>query len=146
MQRLFPMKYPHQTNDSDLTMTVSSSIVGSSSDPNVFGPPFWFVLHNAAVTYPVAPTSFVKNGMIQLLSNLPLIVPCIYCREHFYTFITHANLNKAVESRESLFDFFVTIHNYVNKRYGKNEMSLQQAKTLYGYDNPNGSNVRITYV
>lgn len=139
------MKYPQQVNDSDLTMTISSSIVGSSSDPNVFGPPFWFVLHNAAVTYPVTPTPYVKNGMIQLLTNLPLIVPCIYCREHFYTFLTHANLSAAVESKESLFGFFVTIHNYVNKRYGKNEISLIDAKRLYGFDNPKGSTVRITY-
>lgn len=140
------MKYPYQqTNHTDLTMNVSSSIVGSSSDPNVFGPPFWFVLHNAAVMYPVTPTNYVKNGMIQLLANLPLIVPCIYCREHFYSFITEANLNAAVASKESLFSFFVSIHNYVNRRYGKNEISLDEAKELYGFDNPKGSSVRITY-
>jgi hypothetical protein len=84
--------------------------------------------------------------MKQLLSTLPLLVPCVSCKEHFYSFIRQTDLDKVVSSRESLFEYFVNVHNYVNRRYGKPEMSIAQAKKLYGFDKPGvGSSIRITY-
>lgn len=126
-------------------MMITNSNVGYSSDPNVFGPPFWFVLHNAAVSYPNFPTVYVKNKMKNLLINLPIIVPCLMCREHFHAFLLDADLDKSVSSKESLFKFFVDIHNYVNRRYGKPSMEIDEAKKLYGFDSDKGSSVRITY-
>ena len=129
-----------------IEMFISKSIQGSSHDPDIFGPPFWFTLHNGITTYPINPTPFVQNGMKQLLLNLPLIVPCLTCKEHFYTFLRNADLDQATSSRENLFSFFVDIHNYVNKRYNKPMMSLEEAKIIYGYNKPGiGSNVRIVY-
>lgn len=126
-------------------MSITKSLVGNSSDPNIFGPPFWFVLHNGVNSYPKNPTPFVRDGMKQLLINLPLLVPCITCKEHFYHFLRRADLDKAVASKEDIFAFFVKIHNYVNIRYGKREVSLQEAKDMYGFDSPFGSAIRITY-
>ena len=130
-----------------IEMNITNSIQGSSYDPDVFGPSFWFTLHNGITTYPINPTPFVQTGMKQLLLNLPLIVPCLSCKEHFYSFLRNSNLDHATNSRENLFAFFVDIHNYVNKRYNKPMMTLEDAKRMYGYDKPTGvgSNVRITY-
>ena len=140
------VRYPERSNEPDpLTMKISSSIVGFSSDPDIFGPPFWFVLHNAAVTYPRNPTLFVKNGMKSLLLNLPLLVPCINCREHFSSFLNNTNLDNVVKSKDTIFTFFVNVHNYVNKRTGKREMSVDEAKVLYGFDRPGGTTMRIKY-
>lgn len=139
------MPYAYVTNKPMINMTVSSSFVGKSSDPNIFGPPFWFVLHNAANSYPNQPTQWIREGMKQLLINLPLLVPCINCKEHFYNLLRTTNLNTVVSSKENLFAFFVETHNYVNRRYGKSEMTVNEAKELYGFDTPAGTNMRITY-
>lgn len=121
-----------------------STNIGSTHDPEIFGPSFWFTLHNGATNYANLPTDFVKNGMKSLLINLPLLVPCINCREHFYAFLTRCNLDLAVSSRDQLFEFFNDIHNYVNSRYGKPSMSLEDAKRLYGFNN-NGTLMKISY-
>lgn len=129
-----------------IEMKITSSLQGSSYDPDAFGPAFWFTLHNATTTYPNQPTPAIQNSMKQLLINMPLLVPCVNCKEHFYAFLRKANLDAATSSRENLFRFFVDIHNYVNKRYRKPEMTLEAAKLMYGFDKPGvGSMIRITY-
>lgn len=126
---------------------VSDTLTTSSYDPAVFGPAFWFTLHNGATTYPTMPTDYVRNGMRQLLINLPLLVPCLVCREHFYEYLRDCKLDKAVESRENLFAFIVGVHNFVNVRYGKLPMTLAEAKRIYGFDAPGrGTRVRVQYV
>jgi len=128
-----------------LTMDVNRSFVGSIFDPNVFGPAFWFTLHAGAAAYPENPTPWTKNGMKSLLVNFPLLIPCgSPCREHFYAYVKNADLNDVVSTREKLFKFLVDAHNYVNVRYSKPIMTLNDAKSLYGYDN-NGRVMRITY-
>jgi hypothetical protein len=129
-----------------LNMKITSVTKGSSYDPDAFGPPFWFTIHNSATTYPVNPTPIIRDSMKCLLQNLPLLVPCVSCKEHFYTYLNSINLDNVVESKENLFSFTVNVHNYVNRRYKKPEMSLNDAKKLYGFNNPEtGSSIRITY-
>jgi hypothetical protein len=129
-----------------IEMSITHSVVGSSTSPDVFGSAMWFTLHNGVLSYPQNPTEFVREGMKQLLTNLPLLVPCLNCKEHFYTFIKTSNLMDAVSSREKLFKFIVDIHNYVNRRYGKRVYTLDEAKRFYGFNDPmKGSSVRITY-
>lgn len=129
-----------------IEMNVNTTIVGSTTDPIIFGPSFWFTLHNGAVSYPENPTKFVKDGMKQLIINLPLLIPCKSpCREHFYDYIVKSNLDDVIRNRENLFRFFVDIHNLVNSRYGKDVMSLEDAKTIYGYRNGK-TTMKITYV
>lgn len=118
-----------------LQMNVDTSMVGYTNDPVIFGPSFWFTLHNGAVSYPENPSAYVKAGMIQLIRNLPLLIPCkTPCREHFYDYVNRSDLNSAVASRENLFRFFVNIHNIVNSRYGKEIVTLAEAKEMYGFD------------
>jgi len=126
-------------------INIFSSTTGSSSDPNVFGPPLWFTLHNSSVTYPENPTAFIQNTMINLLTSLHLLIPCQVCKEHFVSYLATVNLKDVTKSRESLFIFFVNIHNYVNNRYNKPQMTIKEAKQLYGFDSPHGSVIRIKY-
>jgi hypothetical protein len=127
-------------------MDVSNVMTGSTTNPDIFGPALWFTLHNSAVVYPRKPTEYIRSGMKNILINLPLIIPCVNCKEHFYDFVHRADLDKAVSSRENLFSFWVDVHNYVNRRYRRPEMSLVDAKRLYGFDTPErGATMRITY-
>lgn len=124
----------------------SKTLTGSSFDPEIFGPSLWFILHNGSVSYPTYPTKFVQNGMKQLLLNIPLLIPCLTCREHFYSFIRTSNIDDAISSREKLFKFMVDAHNYVNVRYGKTPMTLESAKLFYGFNNPGvGASMKIKY-
>lgn len=118
----------------------------SSYEPDSFGPAFWFTLHNGSTIYPENPTFVVKQGMKQLLINLPFLIPCIKCREHYFNYVKNTNLDQVVNSRENLFSFIVTLHNYVNQNNGKPMMDINVAKQLYGYyDKEHGSKIYITY-
>ncbi|MGL4356644.1 MAG: FAD-linked sulfhydryl oxidase [Aeromonas popoffii] len=129
-----------------MDMKISYSEIGSTTQPAIFGPAMWFTFHNGAVLYPKHPHPCTKYGMKQLLINMPLMIPCLNCKEHFYNFIRNADLDKAVSSRDELFKFWVDVHNYVNGRYGKPIVSLEEAKQLYGFYKPEvGSRIRITY-
>ena len=84
--------------------------------------------------------------MKKLIANMPLLIPCTTCKEHFFTFLKTVNFDRITSSKESLFKFFVDAHNYVNERFRKPEMSLSDAKKMYGFDKPGvGSMIRITY-
>jgi hypothetical protein len=129
-----------------IDMKITTTTNNSSYDPDAFGPAFWFTLHNSAGTYPNKPTKVIQQSMKELITNLPLLVPCLTCKEHFYNFIKYSNLDIATANRENLFRYFVDVHNYVNKRVNKKtEMSLNDAKKIYGFDKPTGSSIRITY-
>lgn len=129
-----------------MDMNITYSVTGTSTDPSIFGPAMWFTFHNGAILYPKRPTDYVKHGMKQFIYNVPLIIPCLSCKEHMYDFLNRTDLDAAVSSRESLFKFWVDIHNYVNKRYGKRQISLNEAKAIYGFDKPEiGSPIRISY-
>jgi hypothetical protein len=129
-----------------IEVKVTTTTQGSSYDPDAFGPAFWFTIHNATTTYPNRPTAFVQDGMKNLIANMPLLIPCVTCKEHFFTFLKTSNLDMVTSSKENLFKFFVDVHNYVNRRFRKPEMSLADAKKMYGFDKPGvGSMIRITY-
>ncbi len=130
-----------------INVKVTTTTQGSSYDPDVFGPAFWFTIHNATTTYPNRPTIFVQDGMKQLISNMHLLIPCVSCKEHFFAFLKTSDIHQATSSRDNLFNFFVNTHNYINRRFRKSEMSIADAKKMYGFDKQGvGSMVRITYV
>lgn len=106
---------------------------GNGTSPDVFGPPFWFTLHNGASKYPDEPSSIVQTKMKNFIIAIPVMLPCLKCKDHATSYI-ESNLEKLdtiVSSRKNLFNFFVDFHNYVNKQYGKNILSYEQAEELY---------------
>ena len=106
---------------------------GNGTSPDVFGPPFWFTLHNGASKYPNDPSSIVQTKMKNFIIAIPIMLPCLKCKDHATSYI-ESNLEKLdtiVSSRINLFNFFVDFHNYVNKKYGKNIIGYEQADELY---------------
>jgi hypothetical protein len=121
--------------------TVNHSNTG---DPAVWGSAFWFTLHNGSIRYPVNASKIVSDKMKGFIRGIVYILPCSDCSAHATSFIEdpNNNLDTICNSRENLFDFFCRFHNYVNKRYGKPEMSTADAYKLYS----NGANVtKLTY-
>lgn len=116
----------------------------SSANPEVWGPAFWFTLHNGAIRYPIHASPITKERMKQYIAGMPVMIPCETCKEHATAHIenNYNNLDQICSGRQSLFNFFVDFHNKVNKRYGKPEMSYEDAYKLYS----DGAHVsKLTY-
>jgi hypothetical protein len=109
------------------------SINAESGNPEVWGPAFWFSLHNGAHKYPVKATPIWKERMKNFIIGIPVMLPCEKCSVHATSYIekNYHLLDKIVESRTNLFEFFVTFHNDVNKRLNKPEVSLKDAYLIY---------------
>lgn len=126
-------------------MDISIQPFQNSYEPQAFGPAMWFTLHNGASAYPEKPSLVVQNSMMQFLSNLHFMIPCLECREHYFQYVRNTDLAAATRNREALFTYIVDMHNNVNFRIGKPTMSLETAKQVYGFYRPRGSIIRITY-
>lgn len=101
--------------------------------PEVWGPAFWFSLHNGSIRYPVNPSPLWKHRMKSFIQGIPVMVPCEKCADHATAYIESQsdNLDHAVSTREKLFTFFVDFHNFVNARLGKPEIPIEAANKMY---------------
>ena len=121
-------------NDSpNINMKWTTLQYANSSDPNVWGPSFWFTLHNGAARYPIKASPICAERMKGFIMGMPVMIPCEKCQDHATAHIeqNYHRMNEIVSGREQLFNFFVSFHNYVNKRYGKPEMDYKTAYDLY---------------
>ena len=105
----------------------------NSKHPDVWGPAFWFTLHNGASAYPVEATPICAKRMRKFIIGMPIMIPCEKCQDHATAYIeqNYHKLNEIVKGRQNLFNFFVSFHNYVNERYGKPQMGYEEAYALY---------------
>ena len=106
---------------------------GISSSPNIFGPAYWFTLHVGALNYPLRPSPIVIDKMKNFINAIPIMVPCVNCKEHATAYIekNYDKLDSICSSRDSLFKFFVDFHNEVNIQTNKPVMSYEDAYKLY---------------
>ncbi len=110
---------------------------GWSNDPKVWGRHLWYYLHTCAMNYPENPTPTDKKEMEEWLKTLPVTLPCRNCSKHYRSYIEEnaSRLPEICSTRENLFNFLVDIHNKVNARTDKEEMSYDDARKLYGGNN-----------
>jgi len=103
------------------------------SDPEVWGPAFWFTLHNGAAKYPISASPITKNRMKSYILGIPFVLPCEACKIHATNHIekNKNNLDDICSGMKKLFKFFVDFHNIVNKRYNKPIVSLEDAHKMY---------------
>lgn len=121
------------TNNSCINITYKNFKNENIINPIVWGPSFWFSLHNGSLSYPIDASNIVAEKMKGFILGIPYMLPCKKCSHHAITYIeeNYNNLNKICSGRNSLFKFYVDFHNFVNKRLGKPEMSLKEAEILY---------------
>lgn len=112
----------------------SGSIPRGSSNPLVWGPLFWYTLHNSAIHYPVNASPLVKQRIRNRIQAIPYEVPCKACQIHASAYIESLSdyeLDNIVSGRDNLFKFYVDFHNSVNTRLGKPVWNYQQALDYY---------------
>ena len=107
--------------------------VESLSDPNVWGPAFWFILHNGAAHYPIRASPIVAQNTKGFIKSIPEMLPCKACSVHARAFIdkNETNMDMITSGRDRYFKFYVDFHNEVNKRNRKKIMPLEEAKKMY---------------
>lgn len=103
-------------------------------DPYVWGPLFWFILHNGASKYPISASTISKERMKGFILGIPTMIPCEECSDHSRIYINdHIDIiDNITAGRDSLFEFFYDFHETVNKRLDKKStITLQEAKDIY---------------
>jgi hypothetical protein len=89
--------------------------------PKLWGKEGWRFIHFVAVTY--QPSK--KEEYLKFFQNLPEILPCPVCGEHFKE--NMAKLPPRMDSNQTLFEWTVDMHNLVNKENGKKIYTYDQA-------------------
>lgn len=99
-------------------------------DPELWGKHGWFFLHYTSLGYPKKPSLEDKKYYRQFIESLPHILPCESCRNHFHQNLKYYNMSDVLSSRKNIFEFFVDMHNKVNK---KNKKRLYTYQEVYKY-------------
>jgi hypothetical protein len=119
--------------DNNLKMTYKTKNYPNTSNPEVWGPAFWFSLHNGAIRYPNNASPIWKERMKNFILGIPVMLPCEKCSDDATSYLesNYFRINDVVSGKEKLFKFFWEFHNYVNKKLGKKQISLEEAYNMY---------------
>ena len=93
-------------------------------DPNIWGPHYWFFLHTISMTYPIRPNSLTKKKYYEFIQNLPLFIPVEKISTEFSKLIDEYPITPYLDNRESLIRWMHFIHNKINQKLEKPELSL----------------------
>lgn len=93
--------------------------------PAVWGPIFWTTMHIVSLGYSTNPTTKEQEGAVQFYESLQEVIPCPICRSHYKEFLTNMPVREAVKNRTTLIQWVFNIHNEVNKKLNKPELSFE---------------------
>ena len=105
-------------------------------DQDSWGPSGWKFMHYVALKYPKEPSENDKKNYFNFYNNLQFILPCTKCAEHYKENLQLLSLEKSLENNIELFKWTVDIHNLVNTKLNKPNITYEEAIKLY-LDNPN---------
>ncbi len=94
--------------------------------PAVWGPIFWTTMHIVSLGYSTSPSSEEQEAAIKFYESLTTVIPCPICREHYKYFLQQMPVRNAVKTRDDLILWVYNIHNEVNKKLGKPEVTFEQ--------------------
>lgn len=103
-------------------------------DPNIWGPHYWFFLHTISMTYPIRPNALTKKKYYEFIQNLPLFIPVEKISTEFSKLIDQYPITPYLDNRESLIRWMHFIHNKINQKLEKPELSLNDFYINY-YNN-----------
>ena len=79
----------------------------------VWGPKAWRLIHCTAQSYPDNPREEDKHNYYEFYNNLPYILPCCICKEHFEEQLRTNPIK--LGSQKELSYWLYDLHNNVNK-------------------------------
>lgn len=108
-------------------------------DSTIWGPHFWFFLHTIAMTYPNHPNEVNKKKYYDLIQNFYLFIPVEKISSDFKRLIDDYPITPYLDNRESFVRWIWFIHNKINQKLEKPEITLKQFYKQYrdGYKSNN---------
>lgn len=100
-------------------------------DADIWGPQYWFFLMTIAVSYPKKANSVLKKKYYDLIMNMPLFIPDDKIGDNFSRLLDKFPIEPYLDGRESFIKWVHFIHNQMNKKLGKNEISYVEAMNNY---------------
>ena len=100
-------------------------------DSDIWGPHFWFFLHTIADNYPKTPNEITKRKYYDLIMNLPLFIPDAEMGKKFSALLDEYPVTPYLGNDKDLQKWMQFIHNHINKKLGKPQISRREANELY---------------
>ena len=111
-------------------------------DPKIWGPHYWFFIHTVAMTYPIRPNAVTKKKYYEFIQNLPLFIPVESMSGEFSKLIDKYPVTPYLDNRESLIRWTHFIHNKINQKLEKPQISLSEFYIKY-YEEYKPQNVKM---
>jgi len=111
-------------------------------DPKIWGPHYWFFIHTVAMTYPIRPNAVTKKKYYEFIQNLPLFIPVESMSGEFSKLIDKYPVTPYLDNRESLIRWTHFIHNKINQKLEKPQISLSEFYVKY-YEEYKSQNVKL---
>ncbi len=97
-----------------------------------WGPHAWIFIHTTVYNYPINPTREQQQHMKSFLESLQYILPCVYCRATYSTYISsHPLTGIELQNNDSLNRWIWQLHCHVNKKLNKPSISYHQMRQKY---------------
>ena len=100
-------------------------------DPKIWGPHYCFFLHTVAMTYPHHPNAVTKKKYYEFVQNLPLFIPVEQISTEFEHLIEKFPVTPYLDNRDSLVRWMHFIHNKINEKLEKPQISLNDFFVQY---------------
>jgi hypothetical protein len=119
-------------------------------DVSQWGPRAWFFLHSVTFYYPDKPTKKDKDNINTFFNSVGYILPCEHCRKHYQSHIKKFPIESNNNSKYDLTNWFIHVHNEVNKNTGKPTMTYSEVikhyKQYYNSKSTNTRNYNYIYI
>jgi len=109
-------------------------------NPKFWGPGAWIFLHSITMNYPKEPTEQDKHAHHQFFKSLEHILPCEKCAYNYSNNLKKIPLEAALDNRDKLIRWLISIHNEVNKETDKPTYTYEQVIDEYNYKMKNLNN------
>lgn len=101
-------------------------------DSKVWGPHFWFFLHTIAFGYPLHPNSITKKKYYEFFHHqFPLFIPIESMASGFSKLLDEYPVTPYLDSRDSIIRWTHFIHNKINEKLEKKQISLSKFYETY---------------
>ena len=100
-------------------------------EPAVWGPHFWFFLTTIALIYPHTPNEEIKRKYYDLITNLPVFLPNENISKSFAEMLQTYPVVPYLDTRADLIEWIHYIHNKVNVKLEKPEITIDQFYERY---------------
>ena len=88
-------------------------------------------LHTASLSYPITPNDTVKKKFYDFIHNFPLFIPDEKISASFSDLLEEYPVSPYLDSKDSLVRWVHFIHNKINKKLEKEQISIGRFYTEY---------------